>query len=126
MCKPDIGVLFLNQIQRAKLQSSSSISSNSQLLVNLNDNINQFLQDTKQLKIHTMDLVKSSSTNKTLVEPINLYKKIAFGSLDLYVLHPLGSTIDDEKTVTNLQKVDEIKSLSIEMNLSSIVIDSYS
>lgn len=104
LCKPDIGVFFLNQIQRAKLPSTSKSSPNP-LLINLHENIHQCLQDAQQLKIHTIDLVKSVATNKTTIEPINLYKKIAYGSLDLFVLHPLVSSIENEKMISTLQKV---------------------
>lgn len=109
-CKPDIGTLFLNNVQRAKLQSSKSSksSSNSKLLVNLQDNIEQFLNDIKQLNIDTFDLVKHSIGSKPNIEPINLFKKIAFGSLDLYVLHPLPSTSEDERTLAALKKVKTI------------------
>lgn len=103
-CKPDIGVLFLNQIQRKKLPSTSK-SSTHPLLINLNENIDEFLHDAQTLKIHTSDLVKPTATNKTTVEPLNLYKKIAFGSLDFYVLHPLASSADNDKVMSTLQKV---------------------
>jgi hypothetical protein len=49
--------------------------------------------------------MKHTIPNKLTVEPINLYKKIAFGSLDLYVLHPTVSTSEDEKILANLKKV---------------------
>ncbi|CAF0751034.1 unnamed protein product [Rotaria sordida] len=108
LCKPDIGAIFLNHTQRTKIQSvehSSKSSSNSKLLINLNENINEFLNDIKQLNINTIDLVKNSMSHKTNIEPINLYKKIAFGSLDLYILHPTTSISDDEKMLTTLQKI---------------------
>jgi len=107
LCKPDIGAIFLNHTQRARYQSSHTFksSSNSKLLVNLSHNIDQVLNDIKQLNIDTFDLVKSTIPNKPGIEPINLYKKIAFGSLDLYVLYPTSSTTDDEKVLTILQKV---------------------
>ena len=103
-CKPDIGAVFLNHIQRAKL-SEVSLTRKSKLTVNLNENIGQFYHDLKQLNIQTWDLVKHTIPNKNLIEPINLYKKIAFGSLDLYVLHPTASANDDEKLIASLQKV---------------------
>jgi hypothetical protein len=107
LCKPDIGAIFLNHIQRTRYQSSHSLksSSNNKLLVNLSQNIDQVLHDIKQLNIDTFDLIKSTTLNKPSIEPINLYKKIAFGSLDLYVLFPTPSTIDDEKLLSILQKV---------------------
>ena len=104
LCKPDIGAIFLNHVQRTKLPAASSIT-NSKLLVNLNENIEQFFNDIKQLNIDTFDLIKHTMPNKPTIEPINLYKKIAFGSLDLYVLHPTASTSEDEKVLGNLQKV---------------------
>lgn len=100
-CKPDIGAVFLNRIQRTKL-SGVSTTNKSKLSVNLEENIQQFLDDIKQLNIETWDLQRL--TNKNLIEPINLFRKIAFGSLDLYVLHP--TTSDDEKLIANLQKVN--------------------
>jgi hypothetical protein len=106
--KPDIGAIFVNHIQRTRYQSShpSKSSSNSKLLVNLSHNIDQFLNDVKQLNIDTYDLIKQISPNKPWIEPINLYKKIAFGSLDLYVLYPTASsTVDDDKALATLQKV---------------------
>ncbi|CAF2710465.1 unnamed protein product [Rotaria sp. Silwood2] len=108
LCKPDIGAVFLNHIQRTKIQSvqhSSKPSSNSKLLINLNENIDEFLNDIKQLNIDTIDLVKNSILHKPNIEPINLYKKIAFGSLDLYILHPTASISDDEKILASLQKI---------------------
>ena len=101
--KPDIGAFFLNQIQRTKL--SPSKPSNRKLSVDLNENIDQFLKIVKQLNINTFDLIKHSIPNKLIIEPINLFKKIAFGSLDFYVLHPTGSTQEDEKLLASLQKV---------------------
>ncbi len=99
--------MFLNQIQRTRIQSSNTFksSSNSKLLVNLSHNIDQVLNDIKQLNIDTFDLVKTTAPNKPSIEPINLYKKIAFGSLDLYVLYPTASTIDDDKALATIQKV---------------------
>jgi hypothetical protein len=108
LCKPDIGALFLNQIQRARIQSGHTLKSsslNSKLLVNLSHNIDQLLNDIKQLNIDTFDLVKTTIPNKPTIEPINLYKKIAFGSLDLYVLYPTASTTDDDKILGMIQKV---------------------
>ncbi|CAF3328543.1 unnamed protein product [Rotaria sp. Silwood2] len=107
LCKPDIGAIFVNHIQRARFQSShsSKILSNSKLSVNLSHNIDQFLHDIKQLNIETFDLVKSTTPNKHTIEPINLYKKIAFGSLDLYILYPLPSSVDDDKYLATLQKI---------------------
>ncbi|CAF3956830.1 unnamed protein product [Rotaria sordida] len=106
LCKPDIGAIFLNHTQRIRFQSShsSKISSDSKLSINLSHNIDQFLHDIKQLNIETFDLIKSTAPNKHTIEPINLYKKIAFGSLDLYVLYP-SSSIDDDKSLANLQKI---------------------
>lgn len=108
-CKPDIGAFFLNHTQRTRFQSSnaSKLSSKSKLLVNLSHNIDQVLNDIKQLNIDTFDLVKNTVPNKHTIEPINLYKKIAFGSLDLYVLYPTSSLIDDDKYLANLQKVKD-------------------
>jgi hypothetical protein len=63
------------------------------------------LNDIKQLNIDTYDLVKHTAPNKPNIEPINLYKKIAFGSLDLYVLYPTPSSTDDDKALATLQKV---------------------
>lgn len=107
LCKPDIGAILLNNIQRLRFQSShsSKISSNSKLLVNLSHNVDQFLHHIKQLNIETFDLIKTTAPNKHTIEPINLYKKIAFGSLDLYVLYPLPSSTDDDKFLSILQKV---------------------
>ncbi|CAF3782004.1 unnamed protein product [Rotaria sp. Silwood1] len=107
LCKPDIGAIFLNHTQRIRFQSSyiSKLPSNSKLTVNLSHNIDQFVHDIKQLNIETFDLIKSISPNKHTIEPINLYKKIAFGSLDLYVLYPLPSSIDDDKFLATLQKI---------------------
>ena len=107
ICKPDFGAIFLNHVQRAKVQSvsSSKNSSNSKLLVNISHNIDQVLNDIKQLNIDTYDLVKHTAPNKPSIEPINLYKKIAFGSLDLYVLYPTSSSTEDDKALANLQKV---------------------
>ncbi|CAM4891389.1 unnamed protein product [Rotaria socialis] len=106
-CKPDIGTMFLNHIQRTKIQAinGSKASSNSKLLIHLPDNINQFSNDIKKLNIDTLDLVLHSTASKTTIEPINLFKKIAFGSLDMYVLHPVASTTEYEKTLTALQKI---------------------
>jgi len=100
--------MFLNHIQRTKLQSTPVVKSsltNSKLLVNLTENIDQFLNNIKQLNIDTFDLVKHAIPNKQSIEPINLYKKIAFGSLDLYVLHPTTSISEDDKVITALKKV---------------------
>ncbi|CAF3466823.1 unnamed protein product [Rotaria socialis] len=108
LCKPDIGAMFLNNIQRTRLQALHSLKapSNSKLSVNLSHNIDQFLNDIKQLNIETFDLVKNTTPNKHTIEPINLYKKIAFGSLDLYVLYPLSSSsMDDDKSLATLQKI---------------------
>jgi hypothetical protein len=113
LCKPDIGAMFINHIQRTKIQSISP--SNNKLLVNLNENIDQFLTNIKQLNIDTFDLVKHTVHSKTSIEPINLYKKIAFGSLDLYVLHPTATISDDEKIITALQKV-QIIGFHLEIN----------
>ena len=109
LCKPDIGSIFLNHMQQTKLQSISSLKSslNSKLLINLNENIQQFLNHIKQLNIDQFSLVKYSKTSKFNIEPINLYKKIAFGSLDLYVLHPTSSTSENDKMFSFLQKVKE-------------------
>ena len=74
-------------------------------MINLNENIDQFLNDIKQLNIDTFDLIKHTSSNKSNIEPINLYKKIAFGSLDLYVLHPTALMMEDDKALSILQKV---------------------
>jgi hypothetical protein len=106
VCKPDFGAIFLNHIQRARIQSghAAKSSSNSKLLVSLSQNIDQVLADIKQLNIDTYDLVKHTLPNKSSIEPINLYKKIAFGSLDLYVLYP-SSSADDDKALATLQKV---------------------
>ncbi|CAM4758348.1 unnamed protein product [Rotaria magnacalcarata] len=108
LCKPDIGAMFLNNIQRTRLQPLHSLktASNGKLSVNLSHNIDQFLNDIKQLNIETFDLVKNTTLNKHTIEPINLYKKIAFGSLDLYVLYPLSSSsMDDDKSLATLQKI---------------------
>ncbi len=107
LCKPDIGAIFLNYIQRTKMQSIllTKSSTNSKLSVNLNENIDQFLNDVKQLNIDTFDLVKQTTSNKSIIEPMNLYKKIAFGSLDLYILHPTAAASEDEKVLAGLQKV---------------------
>ncbi|CAF1454047.1 unnamed protein product [Adineta steineri] len=106
ICKPDFGAIFLNHIQRARVQSSKSVSNNSKLLVNLSQNIDQCMNDIKQLNIDTYDLIKhTTTTNKSSIEPINLYKKIAFGSLDLYVLYPAASSADDDKALAILQKI---------------------
>ncbi|CAF3340728.1 unnamed protein product [Rotaria sp. Silwood1] len=108
LCKPDIGAIFLNHIQRTKIQSvqhSLKSLSNSKLLINLNENIDEFLNDIKQLNIDAIDLVKNSMLHKQNIEPINLFKKIAFGSLDLYILHPTSSISEDEKILANLQKI---------------------
>jgi hypothetical protein len=115
LCKPDIGAIFVNQTQRTRCQSShsSKTSSNNKLLVNLSHNIDQFLNDVKQLNIDTYDLIKQTTQNKPSIEPINLYKKIAFGSLDLYVLYPTPSASDDDKALSNLQKVKSNISISI-------------
>ncbi len=109
LCKPDIGAIFLNHIQRTRLQSSHTFksSSNSKLLVHLSQNIDQVLNDIKQLNIDTFDLVKTTIPNKPSIEPINLYKKVAFGSLDLYVLYPTSSITDDEKILATIQKVND-------------------
>jgi hypothetical protein len=104
LCKPDIGAIFLNHIQRTKIPLSKS-SLNSKLLVNLTENIDQFLNNIQQLNIDTFDLVKHTIPKKSNIEPINLYKKIAFGSLDFYILHPTGSISEDEKILAILQKV---------------------
>ena len=106
-CKPDIGALFVNQTQRIRFQSSptSKRVSNNKLSVNLSQNIDQFFHDVKKLNIDTFDLIKNITTNKPTIEPINLYKKIAFGSLDLYVLHPTSLSAEDEKMLTAIQKV---------------------
>lgn len=105
LCKPHIGTIFLNKIQLKKIPIQSSPSNNS-LVNNLNENIDEFLHDVKQLNIETHDLVKqSTTTNKTKIEPINLFKKIAFGSLDLFVLHPTSSANENDKIVMDLQKV---------------------
>jgi len=69
------------------------------------ENIDQFLNNIKQLNIDTFDLIKHTIPNKSHIEPINLYKKIAFGSLDLYILHPTASISEDEKVLMTLQKV---------------------
>jgi hypothetical protein len=107
LSKPDIGAIFLNHMQRAKLQSTSTSKSqsNNRLLINLTENIDHFLQNVKELNIDTFNLIKHMTSNKQTVEPINLYKKIAFGSLDLFVLHPTSSPSEDDKLVTALQKV---------------------
>jgi hypothetical protein len=105
LCKPDIGAIFLNHLQQTKIQSLPKSASNSKLLINLNENINQFLNDVKQLNIDTFSLIKNPTSNKSSIEPINLYKKIAFGSLDLYVLHPTASMAEDDKSLSILQKV---------------------
>ncbi|CAF2104100.1 unnamed protein product [Rotaria magnacalcarata] len=106
-CKPDIGTMFLNHIQRTKIQAinGSKASSNSKLLIHLPDNINQFSNDIKKLNIDTLDLVLHSTASKTTIEPINLFKKIAFGSLDMYVLHPVAPTTEYDKALTALQKI---------------------
>jgi hypothetical protein len=65
------------------------------------------LNDIKQLNIDTFDLVKTTIPNKPSIEPINLYKKVAFGSLDLYVLYPTSSITDDEKILATIQKVND-------------------
>ncbi len=110
LCKPDIGAVFLNHTQQTKLSSiSSSKSLNRKLLIDLNENIDQFLNNIKQLNIDTFDLIKHTIPNKLTIEPINLFKKIAFGSLDLYVLHPTGSISEDEKLLASLQKVRHFK-----------------
>lgn len=105
-CKPDFGAIFLNHIQRARIQSapSSKAVSHGKLSVSLSQNIEQLLTDIKQLNIDTYDLVKHTLPNKPTIEPINLYKKIAFGSLDLYVLYP-STSADDDKALSSLQKV---------------------
>jgi hypothetical protein len=105
-CKPDIGGIFLNRIQRTKLSTVSTPSA-SQLQISLAHCIDQFTDDIKQLEINTFDLVRQSMPNKTTIEPINLYKKIAFGSLDLYILHPMESMADNDKLLGNLQKVNK-------------------
>ena len=107
LCKPDVGAVFINSIQRAKvaLASESKVSSNSKLVVNLDESIDQFLSDVKQLKIDSIDLVRPAAVNKTASEPINLYKKIAYGSLDLHVLFPLASAAENEKILATVQKV---------------------
>lgn len=107
LCKPDIGALFLNNTQRTRLQSSPSSKriSNSKLSVNLSQNIDQFYGDVKKLNIHTFDMIKNVTINKPSIEPVNLYKKIAFGSLDLYILHPSSLTAEDEKMIAAVQKV---------------------
>jgi hypothetical protein len=121
LCKPDFGAIFLNHIQRTRVQSSKP-SSNSKLLVNLSHNIDQFLNDIKQLNIDTYDLVKHTTPNKPTIEPINLYKKIAFGSLDLYVLYPTPSSTDDDKALATLQKVkldirmSKLRKISLDLN----------
>ena len=99
--------MFLNNIQRTKIQAinGSKTSSNSKLLIHLPDNINQFSNDIKKLNIDTLDLVLHSTASKATIEPINLFKKIAFGSLDMYVLHPVASMAEYEKTLTALQRV---------------------
>ncbi|CAF0777232.1 unnamed protein product [Didymodactylos carnosus] len=100
---PDIGAIFLNQHQKTKLfsqQNKSSVGNNNKLQVNLNQNIDQFLSDIKRLQIETFDLCKPST--KGQLEPINLYRKIAFGSLDLYPLHP---TAQSDVEITALQKI---------------------
>jgi len=74
-------------------------------LVNLTENIDEFLNNIKKLNIDTFDLIKHTILNKSNIEPINLYKKIAFGSLDLYILHPTASISEDEKILTILKKV---------------------
>lgn len=104
LCKPDIGALFLNYSQKAKLKSTVNIS-NSKLVNNLSQNIEQVLYDIKQLNIETFDLIRTTAVNKPSIEPINLYKKIAFGSLDLYVLFPTSSSAEDDKVVSAVQKV---------------------
>ena len=106
-CKPDIGAFFLNQTQRTRIQSSPGFksTSNSKLLLNLSHNIDQVYNDIKQLNIDTFDLVKTTAPNKPSIEPINLFKKIAFGSLDLFVLYPTASITDDEKVLGTIQKV---------------------
>ncbi|CAF0750388.1 unnamed protein product [Adineta ricciae] len=101
--KPDVGAIFLNHIQRSKLQSKSSPSS--KLLMNLTNNIDQFMNATKQLNIDTFNLIKPMIANKSNFEPINLYRKIAFGSLDMYVLHPTSSPSEDERLISSLQKI---------------------
>ncbi|CAF0725790.1 unnamed protein product [Adineta steineri] len=108
LCKPDIGAFFLNHTQRTKIQSiptSKSSSSTNKLVVNLNENIDEFLHNIKQLNINTFNLIKHTTSNKQNIEPISLYKKIAFGSLDLYVLHPTTFTTDDDKLIASLQKI---------------------
>ncbi len=59
------------------------------------------------MNIDTFDLVKTTIPNKPSIEPINLYKKVAFGSLDLYVLYPTSSITDDEKILATIQKVND-------------------
>ena len=127
VCKPDFGAIFLNHTQRIRFQSlhSSRMLSNSKLSVNLSHNIDQFLNDIKQLNISTFDLVKTTTLNKRTIEPINLYKKIAFGSLDLYVLYPTSSSVDDEKSLVNLQKVKSISKVQ-KRKIPSIILDSNS
>lgn len=77
----------------------------SKLLVNLSQNIEQFLNDVKKLNVDTFDLIKQTTPAKPTIEPINLFRKIAFGSLDLYVLHPTSNSVEDEKILSNIQKV---------------------
>ena len=106
LCKPDIGAIFLNQTQRAKLHASPpSKFSSSRLLMDLPEDVDQFLKDVKRLNIDTFDLVQHPSANKASIEPVNLFRKIAFGSLDLYVLHPIAPGPDEEKNLASLQKV---------------------
>jgi len=104
LCKPDIGALFLNNSQKTKIKSTAN-ASNSKLVNHLSQNIEQVLHDVKQLNIETFDLIRTTAVNKPSIEPINLYKKIAFGSLDLYVLFPTSSSADDDKVVSATQKV---------------------
>ena len=108
LCKPDIGAIFLNQTQRARIQSSPTLKSslNNKLLLNLSHSIDQVLNDVKQLNIDTYDLVKTTTPKQPSIEPMNLFKKIAFGSLDLYVLYPTASITDDEKVLATIQKVN--------------------
>lgn len=112
-CKPNIAAIFLNQIQRAKILSSTKKSTHPQkTLVNLNQNIEQFNNDLKRLNLDQFDLVKQISASKPTVEPINLFRKIAFGSLDLYVLHPTSLAAEDDKLLSTIQKVIRLISSS--------------
>ncbi|KAL3866604.1 hypothetical protein ACJMK2_043890 [Sinanodonta woodiana] len=87
---PEIGFLYLNASDKIKHATTENVTPDSkepQLLVNLAEEGNKLVEYAKQIGQPPHPCSRTAATQQ--LEPMNLYRKVGHGSLDMYILNPV-------------------------------------